>query len=332
MKKVMMLTLCLSMTLVMLATCAFADEQWDPTLRGAAEGLAAGAMAPPGLYFINNFYFTPAWYKYGPSGSNPNIKLYTFVDSPVLFWSTGWQFLGAQYGAAIAQPFEYTLLRVKKDTGSAFNTMSGAQWGTFNTILVPVILSWKVGDFHISGAMRVDLNDGTTSTGDSLAAITKNGKQVLVSPDGKNIYAWTGNDAYIFTPVLGISWLHAGWNISAQFRYSWFTKNNDTDYQSGDEFGADYTVTYTCGRWTLGVGAEQENQLFNDKFNAGHGYRSQPNTMHVNYAMGPIIGYNFGPCSLMFYYNFAIKTKNEVGGDFFNLRLVVPLGNPLAGK
>jgi hypothetical protein len=31
---------------------------------------------------------------------------------------------------------------------------------------------------------------------------------------------------------------------------------------------------------------------------------------------------------MMFYYNFALETKNELGGDFFNFRVVIPLGNP----
>ena len=58
----------------------------------------------------------------------------------------------------------------------------------------------------------------------------------------------------------------------------------------------------------------------------GTGYHSQPNTRTMNYSMGPLIGYNFGPCSLMFIYNFPLKTENDVGGEWCNLRLVIPLG------
>lgn len=71
-----------------------------------------------------------------------------------------------------------------------------------------------------------------------------------------------------FTPTLGISWLYRGWNLSAEFAYTFYTKDTDTEYQTGDQLWADYTLTYTRGRWTFGVGAEQQNQVFNDKFNS----------------------------------------------------------------
>jgi hypothetical protein len=48
--------------------------------------------------------------------------------------------------------------------------------------------------------------------------------------------------------------------------------------------------------------------------------------------MGPIVGYNFGPCSLMFTYNFALYSQDQFGGDWCMLRLVVPLGNPFVCK
>ena len=74
-----------------------------------------------------------------------------------------------------------------------------------------------------------------------------------------------GNGTYMFTPEVGISWLHAGWNISAEFFYTFQTKNNDTQYQSGDQIAVDYTVTYTCKKWTFGAGVAEENQLYNDR-------------------------------------------------------------------
>ena len=40
---------------------------------------------------------------------------------------------------------------------------------------------------------------------------------------------------------------------------------------------------------------------------------------------GPIVGYNFGPCSLMFIYNFQIYGTNDPVGSFCNVRLVIPL-------
>jgi len=346
MKKFLMV-LCLSLVAVMMVTPASAEELWDYHLRGVDEGLAAGALPPAGFYFINDMYFAPSFKLYGatdPDGiyksseANSNIKLAGYIDVPILLWSSGCKFLGGDYGAAIAQPIAFTALRVNtgpnEALGGANAWETGNQWGAYNTIIIPAILSWKLCDFRIKGAMQFGLNDGTTSPGDSVAADPNNpafhiGSAKLGGKDG-NIYAWSSNDSYQFTPNLGISWLHAGWNVSADFFYTWYTKDSDTEYQNGDQFSADYTISYTCGKWTFGLGAEQQNQVQNDQFDAGDGfgYRSQPNTKASNYTMGPLVGYNFGPCSLMFMYNFALETNNELGGDWFNLRLVVPLGNP----
>ena len=72
-------------------------------------------------------------------------------------------------------------------------------------------------------------------------------------------HAPSGNGYYTFTPAVGISWLHAGWNVSAELSTLSNLKTTATrTYQSGQQFAADYTVTYTCGKWTFGAGAGQE--------------------------------------------------------------------------
>jgi len=318
--KKLILALFVCLAAVTLVAPAFATELWDPHLRGIDEGLAAGALPPPGLYFINNSYFTPDWHFYGSSTgaplapqnhSNPDFKLNAYVDVPILLWVPGCKFLGADYGMAIAQPFDYTNLRLGSGvTGlPAPLLVGGAQWGTFNTILVPYILSWKLPcDFRVKTGLAVALADAMSSPGNE--------------PDNTTDYAASGNGYYSFTPSVGISWLHAGWNVSGEFFYSFNTKNNDTGYTSGQQFAADYTITYTCGKWTFGGGFTQGNGVTGDTYADGS---NVPNSRASFYAGGPIVGYNFGPCSLMFWYNFPFATNNDVGGENFNLRLVVPL-------
>ncbi len=294
---------------LVLAAPAFASELWDPHLRGLDEGLAAGALPPPGLYFINDSFFATSWQGHGPlfgaaeGKGNPAFKVFAYIDGPALLWVPGCKFLGADYGLAIAQPFDYTNLRIGVPPGSVG---AGDQWGTFNTILVPFILSWRLPcDFHVKTAFAVALDDATTHPG---------------SPD-TDFVAPSGNGTYMFTPEVGISWLHAGWNLSAEFFYTFQTKNTDTQYQSGDQIAVDYTVAYTCGKWTFGAGVAEENQLYNDsQFGV-----TLPNSKALTWTAGPIIGYNFGPCSLELTYNFPIYANNEFAGEWFNIRLVVPL-------
>ena len=313
--KKFLLTLFVVVAAAVLVAPAFATELWDPHLRGVDEGLAAGALPPPGLYFVHDSYFNPSLLGYGPTQgaaidhANPGVRIFAYVDIPILLWVPGCKFLGADYGVAIAQPFDYTVLRTGFPPGAG---TAGAQWGIFNTIFIPYILSWRLPcDFHVKTAFAVAVDDSTTSPGSSNSAGV----------------AASGNGTYMFTPQVGISWLHAGWNVSAEFFYSFQTENNTTHYQSGDQFAADYTVAYTCGKWTFGVGAAEENQLFNDQWTpvVGGPMVTRGNSIAWAWSAGPLVGYNFGPCSLMFTYNFPVGANNEVGGSWFNLCLVVPL-------
>lgn len=341
MKKVI-LGVCVCLAVLSLVSSAFSEELWDWHLRGADEGLAYGALPPPGLYFINDFYWPGDTKVYNNAGQATNVKLSTYVDVPILLWNPGMcPILGAIYGCGIAQPFSNTTIRVDNGvetvSGQTVHLMnSGTQWGAYNTILIPFILSWEVPwDLHVSASLSVGLNDGTTSCGNSLASITKVYAQKGADPNiasNGNVYAWSSNDSYTFNPAIGISWLHNGWNLSAEYIYTFWTKDTDCDIQNGDQFYQEYTATYTCGKWTLGLGAEGTNQVFNDKgntlVNGNLIYGKIPDSCAINYTAGPIVGYNFGPCSLMLVYNFAIMARNDVGSDFAMLRLVVPLGDP----
>jgi hypothetical protein len=238
---------------------------------------------------------------------------------------------------------------------------TGSQWGAYNTVVVPYILSWQLPwNFYISTSFSVGFNDGTTSPGDSLAATTKIDGPVYTFLSQKstlfpyghgtpyyqavpnNAYLWASSNNYQFTPDIGLSWLYNGWNLSTEFMYTFYTKDDACDIQSGPELSIDYTLTYTWERWTLGVGAETQNQTSDDQGRPLAGYTivnnvitpvagrygNIPGTMAYNASAGPIVGYNFGPCSLTFTYNFSIATKYDVGGDWALLRLIVPLGNP----
>jgi hypothetical protein len=212
---------------------------------------------------------------------------------------------------AIVQPFDYVNLRVKISSGTPTTPpayIGGAQWGSFNTVLVPYDLSWKLPcDFYIKTGLGIALNDATTSPG-----------QI---PASQGLFAESGNGFYTFEPTLGVSWLHKGWNLSAEFHYAFNTINSATDYLSGQQIAVDYTATYTCGKWTFGVGAGEETQTTADR---QYG-QSIPDSKANAWTAGPIIGYNFGPCSVEFIYNFPIYVNNDVGGQWGVLRLVVPL-------
>jgi hypothetical protein len=292
----------LAATLILSASHAFAEELWNPHLRGTDEGLAAGALPPQGVYFINDLYFV-TWKTLNGNGDATGNKLNAFIDIPIALWNPGIKVLGADYAVAIAQPFDYTSV-----SGPAFNSTEpgNGHTGTFNTVVMPGLLSWALPyDFHVKTGLAVYVDDASSS-----AAYPAPAKGV-----------GAGNSFWTLEPKLGISWLHDGWNLSADMMYDYNFDDTTTHYNSGNMFDVDYTATKTFGKWTAGVGAYQQNQLERDQINGV----STAGTTREAYGIGPIAGYNFGPVDLQATYNYGVITHHDFGGDFFNIRLVAPL-------
>jgi len=292
----------LAMGVVAAAGSAGATELWDPHLRGVESGLAAGALPPEGVYFILNNYFA-SFQEYRPGASKSGMKLDAIVEVPIVLWNTGIKVLGADYGVAIAQPFDHTEIAMENNNAIEGN----GHWGRFNTYLVPVILSWALPyDLHVKGSFGVWLDNASSSPGDE--------------PARGGVGA--GNGFTTFEPGLGISWLHDGWNVSAQIYYDTSTRNDKTGYQSGDQIAVDYTFTKTVDQWTFGLGAFQLNQLEKDTARGGV---KRSGSVSQSYGLGPILGYDFGPVSLQATYNHYLLVHNDVGDNVLNIRLVAPL-------
>ena len=288
---------------VVLAGQASAEELWDPHLRGVNEGLAAGALPPPGVYGVLNNYWASYTLRDQNGKSISGTGLSALVEVPVVLWSTGLKVLGADYAVAIAQPFDFTSF-APQGSGSG-------NWGTFNTILIPGQLAWTFGDFHVKAGLSIYLDDASSTMADIINGHKLNGGLP------------SGNGYTTIQPDLGLSWLSNGWNVSADLHLALpvdATTAHNYSYQSGDEFAADYTVSKTIDKWTFGLGLHQENQLNADTLN-GH---TVANSTVTNFGIGPLIGYQFNGISVLAEWNHNIYAENDVAGDFFNVRFVVP--------
>jgi len=309
-----LLGLCIGTLATVASFSASAEELWDPHLRGVNEGLVAGALPPPGVYgVLDNYWMSYAWHD--SKGKQTNLKLDALVEIPIVLWSTGYKVLGADYAMALAQPFTYTDLKMANNSALSNN----AHWGNFNTILVPAQLSWALPhDFHVKGSLSVYLDDASSSTGRS-------------APSGGG--AGAGNPYYTLEPGVALTWLHDGWNLGIDLTYAHNFTNSSTnynasgqklDYTSGPELAIDYTATKTIGKWTVGIGAHQENQLSSDSgpAAAAAGCGQKNGCKVTNYGIGPIVGYQFEDINVMLTYNHNIYTENDFAGDMFNIRLL----------
>lgn len=300
--------------IIMAASClaafsvpASAEELWDPHLRGVDEGMAAGAHPPPGVYFVVNNYWA-SFTQYDKSGKRTGVKLDALVEVPIVLWQTGITIFGGSYAVAVAQPFDYTNLRVAGTSGLSDN----GHWGTYNTILVPGQISWTLpDDFHLLAGLSVYVDDASSSPAHP--------------PAGGGV--GSGNGFWTLQPDLGLSWLHDGWNVSLSLHYAFNFENTTTHYRSGDELAIDYTVAKTVGKWTFGIGAHQENQLTSDtgSGSVAAGCPARHGCKVSNFGIGPLVGFQFGGVEIMAEYNHNLYTENDVAGELFNLRLVSAL-------
>ena len=287
-----------------IAVPASATELWETHLRGTDVGLASGALPPPGFYFVDNNNFV-SFNKYNSSGNmEPNTRLYAYVNIPILLWSTGLKILGGDYAVAIAQPFDYTSI------GSGYGVGTGAgNIGLFNTVIEPVAISWTFGNTHILGGIAFYLNDGSSTISDIIKGNFHNGG--LPSSNGYNA----------LEPNIAISWLKNGWNLSVSAHLTFpldSQKQGQYNYKSGQTLLVDYTAEKTIGSWSFGLGGASQNQLGPDHLNGTRVLGSQ----ETNYSLGPIIGYQFGKLSVTAVWLHGVYTKNDVGGDIVNVRLL----------
>lgn len=284
---------------------AQAAENWSAHLPGVTAGMAAGALPPPGVYFVNNTLVAP-FTLYDRGGHKTPVKADVFVDVPILLWNPGITVLGASYAAAIAQPMTYV-----NSKGGGLNR---SDFGAFSTIVIPGNLSWALpNNFHVLAGLAVYLPTGTAQ------------KTVISYPNGT--YAGVPNSInyWVIEPSLGVSWLADGWNVSASLNFDFNFENKSSGYRTGTIIVGDYTVTKTIDKWTLGLTGYSVNQIESDKSKHAAvqaGINASGGNKQTKYAIGPTLGYNFGPVTLSVSYQHGFGAKNTLSGDLFWTRLL----------
>lgn len=265
---------------------------------GVFIGASAG-VPPPGIYMFDQV-FTYQSNVAGPAtgaiGNKNGVQ--AAVDVQGFLFVPGWTFLGATYDAVIVQPFG--MVSVGQPL-SLSPTQIDMFSGVHNTYFVPVELSWKLGTsgFVFKTGLGIYAPTGTIQGAQSVS--TPAGCATNV---GCNGFANFGNKYWTFQPEAIISYLAGGWNLSAAFYEEFNTANSVDNYTQGDVFHADFTVTKTFGKWTVGPVAYYVAQVTDDKCPIGICTQLHPtgiigNTQRFQLAaVGGLIEYNFGPASL----------------------------------
>jgi hypothetical protein len=276
------------------------------TKPGAFIGSSAG-VPPPGIYMFNQI-FTLQTNEVGPGTTGLGIGNHASVhvnDYTMGFlFVPGWTFLGATYDAVLVQPF--VDLGVGTPVGSAVTP--GVTSGVFNTYIVPVELSWKLGNgFAVKTGLGIYAPTGT-----------QNGPFKLGN---------VGEPWWTFQPELIISYLANGWNLSAAIYAEFNTASSASHYTSGDVLHADFTATKTIGKWTFGPVAYYVGQVSDDKCDFSCQITGNTTLVHAQrfnlFAVGGLLEYNFGPASLSVW-----ATQDVIANAKNSAALIV---NPVTG-
>ena len=152
-----------------------------------------------------------------------NVNGTVYADTSILLYETPWKFLGGQYAAAVAIPYMWMEVKGNVQAGPVTIKRRDTANGIGDIEMLPLMLGWTSGDVKFGGTFGIYAPTGEFEEG-HLANV------------GKNF--WT------FEPGLNVSWLSSkiGTEVSLFAGFDVSTKNNETDYQSGDVFHLDATV------------------------------------------------------------------------------------------
>ncbi|NWK53117.1 transporter [Acinetobacter sp. SwsAc5] len=205
------------MLLCVMATHVNATENGLDTFGLGAEGIAAGALPPAGVYLLNYYQnYHASEFKDGPDNFHADVNVYI----PRLVWMTPQHIAGGQLGLYAAQPLVDLRLNVMG--------MSDSNSG-LGDLIIGSMLGWHKGNHHSIAAL-----EGVLATGDYEDA---NPQRPVVANLGKNYNT--------IRPIFAYSYLQPqGWEFSTKMSYSFNSENDDTNYQSGDYFAGDYAIGY----------------------------------------------------------------------------------------
>ena len=287
--------------LALVAANAWGTEGGGGTYANGAESFMAGALPPPGLYYLNYLTHYSADRLNDRHGDKVPVdfKVNATANVSRLVYMTNQQILGGTYGVYGLIPLAHVSASLTTPAGHA----SSSEWGVGDLSFSPFLVAWHSKNWHSAAAIE------------------------FTAPTGRYDRHELGNigrNYWSVQPVYAATWLgDSGIEVSGKFMYDFNAENNDTDYRSGQEFHFDYGVGYHAGPWTLGVGGYYYKQTTDDK---QHGSKVGPDGNRGQvFAIGPALKYDFSKLSLEARYQKEMDVENRPEGYKLWLKLVLPL-------
>ncbi len=135
-----------------------------------------------------------------------------------------------------------------------------------------------------------------------------------------SVHTPVGFDSTSLNQRFALSYTANGWNLTGNVIYgNHFDTNVNPDY-----INVDLTATKKFGKWELGAVGFGSSDLNKPAFDP---------VKQSQFALGALVGYNFGPVILQSYLTRDVSQSNYGGFDTrFWSRIIIPLGDPLGAS
>ncbi len=277
---------------IVVATGAWATEGGGGAYPNGAEDFMTGAVPPPGDYLITyGLYYTADDLKDG-RGNDVPINFDLEVAGAVFRYIhvTPIEIAGGSWAQHIFVP----LLNVDVTTPGG----SDSQFGLGDLIVDPFILAWHKPPFHCAAGVDV---------------------YVPVGAYDENDLANVGRNYWTFEPAFALTYLNEkGVELSAKLMYDINLENDDTSYDSGDEFHADFLAGMALGKWKLGVNGFVYQQVTDDDAPDGAAISDEGSQL----ALGPAVSYQWNKVNITAKYQREFETESRPEGDRFWLKVI----------
>jgi len=209
-------------------------------------------------------------------GTALSLDATVYAASIPLIYETPIKLLGGHYAAGVVLPYVW-VETTGRLTFANTNLPSGYRRDTANGLgdiaLLPFMLGWT------NGGLKYDV------------------RLCIYAPTGeydKNSLANVGQNYWTFEPVVSLSYLSSkiGLEVSAYAGLDFNTKNEDTDYQTGDQFHLDLTVAEHLPLGKLGVFGLGANAFYYQQITGDSGSGAILGDFEGRtFGVGPVLSY-----------------------------------------
>lgn len=290
-----------AITMMVAGSCALgpvpgqASENGGNTYPNGAEGFMAGAVPPPGTYFLNYLTHYQASRINDSKGNKLpfDVEIRATAEVARFLHVSDITILGGAWGGHILIP----LVHVAIDSPVA--ALDGRHSGLGDITIDPFILSWHAGNWHWVTGIDVVVPTGQYDKAEPASSI------------GRNYWA--------IEPVFGITYLSpGGFEASGKFMFDYNFKNRDRDYKSGNEFHIDYTLSQKFGDMTAGIGGYYFHQITDDSGTLAPADGNRGKAL----AIGPQLKYDYKGMSFIGKWQHEVIAENRAQGDKFWFKFI----------